>query len=455
MFNCGWSPYYVRFDQTDLEAEWYQCRDEGKILPRALREEFERLRSADLNDVKEQNALLALMDKCGEVPVSEEYDYIEPSDLDAIRAARPTEDCLIEAFDVFDTEALEDRVRGAWYGRSAGCLLGTPVEGWTGERVEDMLKETGRYPLTGYMRLSGVDEAIRTKYDFAPGARWVDTVPCMPEDDDMNYTLVGLGIMREHGANFTPLNVAEYWLRFLPPWRTCTAERIAIRNLMLAKEPPETALYRNPYREWIGAQIRADFFGWAGAGNPVLAAEWAWRDASISHIKNGIYGEMWVAAMLAAAATTQDVQAVLCAGLNQIPEWSRLQKAVRNVMSRYRCKCSYDEFVSEHRRRWKGMQVYGWVHTIANAELVTAALLWGEGDFTKSLCMAVQPGYDTDCNGATVGSIMGTMLGAKRIPEEWIRPLGGHAIFTLAGVEEMTYDRLVSESVSVIQKVRA
>ena len=88
---------------------------------------------------------------------------------------------------------------------------------------------------------------------------------------------------------------------------------------MLAIAPPHSATHRNPYREWIGAQIRGDFFGYAMPGRPGRAAELAWRDACISHVRNGIYGEMWVAAMVAAAAVTDDPRAVVAEGLAQVP----------------------------------------------------------------------------------------------------------------------------------------
>lgn len=153
---------------------------------------------------------------------------------------------------------------------------------------------------------------------------WINNVEHMVEDDDTNYTIIGLKILEEYGLNFTPEDVAESWMANLPILHTCTAERVAYQNLVNLIMPPESASFRNPYREWIGAQIRADFFGYITPGYPELGAELAWRDASISHLKNGIYGEMWVAAMLSAAAVTDDIAEIINIGLSEIPQNSRL-----------------------------------------------------------------------------------------------------------------------------------
>ena len=114
---------------------------------------------------------------------------------------------------------------------------------------------------------------------------------------------------------------------------------------------------------------------------------------------------------------------------------------------------SFDDFLAEHRARYDHSILHNWVHTIPNAEIVAAALLWGNGDFGKTVCMSVQAGMDTDCNGATAGSVAGLMLGASRIPEQWVAPLNGKASFGLAGVNEITYDQLVTDSVTLIQNI--
>ena len=88
----------------------------------------------------------------------------------------------------------------------------------------------------------------------------------MARDDDTDYTILGMHILEEHGFEFGPMDVAEEWLLHLPFFQVYTAERAAYRNLIHGLSPPETASYRNPYREWIGAQIRADMWGYVCSG---------------------------------------------------------------------------------------------------------------------------------------------------------------------------------------------
>ena len=106
----------------------------------------------------------------------------------------------------------------------------------------------------------------------------------------MDYSVIALDLLRRKGFTFDPKHVGNTWMSKLPYHCTYTAERVAYRNLVSGLRPPETAYFRNPFRQWIGAQIRADVYGYVCPGNPEKAASLAWRDACVSHVKNGIYG---------------------------------------------------------------------------------------------------------------------------------------------------------------------
>jgi ADP-ribosylglycohydrolase len=237
--------------------------------------------------------------------------------------------------------------------------------------------------------------------------------------------------------------VAEFWLRHLPFYQTFTAERAAYRNFVNGMWPPDSALHRNPYREWIGAQIRADAFGYACPGGPEDAAGLAWKDATISHVKNGIYGEMWVAAMLAAAFVSDDPKKVVDLGLSEVPCNCRLSEAIRRVQSWREERCSAAEATG---RILDEYGAYSGVHTINNAAIVAMALLWGERDFSRTVGLAVRAGLDTDCNGATAGSVAGAMVGADGIPGHWFEPLNDSVATAVAGEAGLTISGLAERT---------
>lgn len=107
---------------------------------------------------------------------------------------------------------------------------------------------------------------------------------------------------------------------------------------------PESAAYLNPYREWIGAQIRGDFYGYVNPGNPLEAAKMAYRDGAVSHIKNGIYGEMYVAALISLTAVSKDMLWNCSEALKQIPPKSRIAEDINIILSKYREKQSYRQY---------------------------------------------------------------------------------------------------------------
>jgi ADP-ribosylglycohydrolase len=438
---------WLYISKTDLQTERRQCLEEGKDLA-PLEEVFALMEALDLEDPANQTAAQALLDRTAALPVRPDFPYHEPSDLEGIRAARPANRPQLPSLRLSDAE-LRDKAYGAWLGRVSGCLLGKPVEGWRRPRMWGYLKETGRFPLTSYFSLDAPAET-REKYDVRPNRPFIETVDAMPEDDDTNYTTTGLAIMKRRGRSFTPVDVANFWLQEIPILHTCTAERVAYRNLSLLIPPPASASFRNVYREWIGAQIRADFWGYAAPGNPELAAGFAWRDACISHVKNGIYGEMWAAAMIAAAFVTDDLPTLIEAGLGEIPARCRLAEDVRSVMQWHRDGLSYDEASERIHQKWDETRAHDWCHTISNAMVVVLGLLWGEKRFGDTLTRAVQACFDTDCNGATAGSVVGILHGAKEVPEEWTAPFNDTLLTGVTGFHRVRLKEMAEETVRLM-----
>ncbi|HZP81847.1 MAG TPA: ADP-ribosylglycohydrolase family protein [Chthonomonadaceae bacterium] len=445
---------WLYLSKSDIETERRQCEEEGRDLS-GMEEDFARVLSLDLEDLKHQPAARGLLDKTIALPIKADYAFCEPSDLEGIRAARPAARPQLPALSLNDAQ-LEDKVYGAWVGRCVGCLLGKPVEGWRRPRMWGYLKDLNRWPLSDFFRYDVATPEAREKYDL--DSEWVrrmmaDQVTAMPEDDDTNYTTTGLAILKRYGPDFTPEDVASFWMSDIPILHTCTAERVAYRNLCLLIPPPKSASFHNPYREWIGAQIRADFWGYAAPGDPERAAEFAWRDACISHVKNGIYGEMWAAAMIAAAFVTDDIPTILRAGLAQIPAKCRLADAIESVMEWQEVGVDYDTAVYRLHELWDENRAHDWCHTISNAMAVAIALLWGEGDYATTICRAVQPCFDTDCNGATTGSLLGILTGRKALPARWVDIINDTLHTGVTGYHTVKLADITRDSLEIIEKV--
>jgi len=381
----------------------------------AVSQELEQLLSERPEPGK--RALGGLLAKVEKLKPRPDFRYVEPVSLAGIKRERPVG---IGELDIsLSKEGMFDKVYGAWLGRCAGCLLGAPVEGWKKEEIEEALKREGAYPLSGYfpatLRRADGGELPERKHRCLAG-----NIKGMVRDDDLDYTVIGLVTLEEKGRGFSSRDVAGQWLSRLPYHCVYTAERVAYRNLVNGLRPPRSGAYRNPYREWIGAQIRADIWGYVNPGDPEAAAEFAYRDASVSHVKNGTYGEMFFSAAIAAAFATDDVDQVIHAGLGQIPARSRLAEAVLETLEWSRMDGSWEE---TFRRVMDKHGHYHPVHTINNAAMVILSLVHGRMDFARTICISVMCGLDTDCTGATAGSIMGAMLGAKALPGEWVEPL--------------------------------
>ncbi len=416
------------FYSSNLLTEYTQSLEEGLDIEK-YKDLFASVSKLPKNEIKKK-----LGDTLFEIIINanrrKDYSYIEPSDLETIKNLRKPYSYKTQA-----QKGLEEKIEGAWFGRICGCMLGKTVECIHTDELVPFLKETGNFPLHRYILRSDLNDEILSKYTFNFASRvYADEIDGMPIDDDTNYTVLYQDIVEKYGRDFTPFDVSRAWLNMQPKDAYCTAERVAFCNFVKGYAPPESATYKNPYREWIGAQIRADYFGYINPANPALAAEMAWRDASISHTKNGIYGEMFVAAMLAIAAQTNDIKDIILGGLAEIPHTSRLYEDVTFVVNAFESGVSQKDCFKAIHEKYDEYTSHGWCHTISNAMVVAASLLYGGGDYSKSICMSVETGFDTDCNGATVGSILGMANGIESIPEYWTKSINDTLHTSIFGV---------------------
>jgi len=341
------------------------------------------------------------------------------------------------------------RIRGAWAGRISGCILGKPVEvlsfeqGWEGLTI--YLQDTGALPLRDYIPLEEGSIVDRLGRSCCRG----HIVRAEP-DDDINYSVLALVLLEQHGAKLATADVARAWLKMLPAGAMWTAERAAYATLLanmtdefVNGDEPGFDLARcsdNPFNDWIGAQIRADVYGWVCPGRPAFAAELARRDASLSHRGDGIYGAMFIAALGAAIPATERLDAAIDMALGEIPADCGAALSVKFG----RGIAGQEDAVEQLHREFAELSP---VHTLNNLALVVWALCSFGGDFSAGIGNAVAAGWDTDCNAATVGALLG--LSGADIPDHWTQPWAGRVGVGLAGHSELTLSDLVARTVRV------
>jgi len=339
------------------------------------------------------------------------------------------------------------RIRAAWQGRISGCLLGKPLEVLSFHEgpnaVRRHLQQACAVPLRDYVPLLDAISSATLGGSCCRGH-----IERAEPDDDIDYTLLALMLVEERGADFGTEDVARAWLRLLPAGAVWTAERAAYRTLLnrMAEQfvNGEAAGFDlgecsdNEFNEWIGAQIRADLYGWICPGRPALAAELARRDATLSHRGDGVHAAAFVAALAATLPTCTDLDSALDAALAQVPADSGVAAGVRFGRS----IAGTADAVTRLHRHFEGLSP---LHAVNNLALVVWALCAHAGDFSATVGEAVSAGWDTDCNGATVGGLCA--LSGAPIEAHWTRPWQGRIGTRLAGHAELGLDDVVRRTV--------
>ena len=283
----------------------------------------------------------------------------------------------------------KDKVYACWQGKSIGGTMGAPYE-MTREKLH----------ITG----------------FAP-----EITGALP-NDDLDLQLVWLQALEYEGVNLTSEILGEYWLSFITPhW---AEYGICKQNMKLGLPAQVSGDFANIWKHSNGAWIRTEIWATLAPACPEVAVRYAIEDAKVDHgLGEGTYAAAFVAAMESAAFVISDVRQLIQIGLAHIPETSRMAKTVRLVVDCYDGGKSAEEtrdiIVKENADIGDG-----WFQAPSNVGFVVLGLLYGKGDFKKSMLYAINCGDDTDCTGATIGSIMGILYGTKGIPKDWMEHIG-------------------------------
>jgi len=428
------STFDARNPQDLLFDEVLQRRESGYDVD-------DIVRRANQTDLHHRESVLALVDEMASSERRKDWSYEEPDSLEEITALINSTPVAKEA----DSSTLRDRLQAAWLGRIAGCNVGKPIEDgwrWNSSSIREYLELANAYPLNDYIPLL---DPMPTRFELRDN--WPETtkgnVKGSARDDDIDYAILTLHLLEKHGRCLKPEHVADAWLTLFPVAQVYTAERAAYINLTNGLVGDSVARFRNPYREWIGAQIRGDVFGYVHPGDPWAAAQLSHRDASLSHVGNGIYGEMWAAALVAAAFTSANAREAIDTATRVVPPKSRLAEAIAFVIALFDGGITWEDAL---KRIETAYGHYSWVHTVNNAALVVAGLLWGDGDYMSSLGLTVMGGWDTDSNGATVGSVAGILVGMAGLPERLIDPLEDRTRSALFGFDNSSISNLADRT---------
>jgi len=380
------------------------------------------------------------------LPEDQALAEVEPNDLETIQALRPQGNRRI--WSNIPMEVYKNRLEGALIGRFTGCTLGSPVELFSIEKMSNWAKYLGDpFPPQDYW--SQVERPHDLKYKVSPRGTFTPSLmDGVPTDDDIIYTQLGLLILEDYGPNFSIEDVGEAWLKYLP--YAHTAEEVALRNLHNGVPAKQAGSIDNPYVQYIGADIRSDPWGYAAPGWPEKAAELAYKDAYLSHRRNGIYGAMYFSAVIAAAFTVEDPVEALHIGLEEIPASCLLAQEIRWALAEAKNVHNYLDANQAVQARYAGMHK---VHTINNACLTIWGLTIGGRDFTKIIGETVAMGFDNDCTAATAGSIAGAVLGKAGIPEHWYKNFNNKIISYLNGQIQFAFDDFVNRFASQAEKV--
>jgi ADP-ribosylglycohydrolase len=311
-----------------------------------------------------------------------------------------------------------DRVYACWLGKNIGGTLGMPFEG-----------KTDINNISFYTNIKEGEPAA---------------------NDDLDLQILWLKAMEENNYKVDAYTLGEYWLKYVPVnWNEYGVGKNNMRSGIM---PPLSGEYNNAkWKTSNGAWIRSEVWACLAPGNPMLAAQFAWNDACVDHgCSEGTYAEIFTATLESAAFVEKDRDKLIQFALSMIPSGCKVAIAVNTAVEASRSGKTWPQ---AREAVITVTEDLGWFQAPRNVAFTIIGWLYGDGDFGKSICIAINCGDDTDCTGATLGSIFGIIYGTSIIPEKWKAPIGdGIKTVAVSGFEAPATLQLLTEKTIAVQK---
>jgi len=374
-----------------------------------------------------------------------------------------------------------DKVQGAWMGKMIGVTFGAP---WEFQYQNTPIGfDITDWPLSPTRMKDYRQRAVNTAEDSPPITREADNQKVsintdfitdsekehpsfgIPDNDDIYINLLFLYCMRRYGIDVDPVTVAREWdKKIRQVWHANEAGLANIRKGIL---PPDSGNPRyNLHADDIDFQIESDIFGMIAPGLPQVSNRYGERMGHIMNYGDGVYGGMFISAMYTQAFFAKNIREVVENGLKAIPEQSLYAQAIHDVI---RWHDQYPGGEDGWLKTWHLVQAK-WgevdhcpdgykkpfnIDAKLNGAYVVMGLLYGNGDWYKTMNYATRAGQDADCNPANAAGILGALIGAHAIPAEYSEPV--HNTYwnkTLAGLpDSYEVDVLAGDTAQVGLKV--
>lgn len=417
--------------ESIMTAAVQSVENMGYRLPKAvqlLEEGFKAMASEDLVTLNRVSAKIWKMvhlatsgkEEAGEVEKDEAASYWNYRRYDSFEDYLQAVSFKERAPYSGDKKDFSERIYAGWLAQIIGGAMGTAIEGYTTKNIENTFGEIRDY--------------VREPNTY---------------NDDITYELAFLKAYEEKGSKITAEDIALRWIELIPlGW---SAEEIALRNIRYGIFPPASGYVDNPFREWIGAQMRGAICGMVAPGDPMEAARLAWIDACVSHANNGILGEIFNAVLVSLSFVETDIRKILEETIGLMPKDSEYYQVVRYA----------HELAKEHpdwKKAWafceEHLKEYNWIHAYPNAAAEVLALYYGEGDFDQTMYLIAMMGQDVDCNAAQIMTVIGIIGKEEKIPQKWKDPIGDRLQTYVRTMKDMSIRHLANWTVDCVESVQ-